>query len=234
MPERSRIHSSEESMRSQISSLVTTRDGPVAADARGSGRRSAPLGALMRALMQCTASGCSRMIGWPGATGSPSSTSHSTTVPPCGATTGCSSREVTRVPTAAPGSSVVPIRQVGDADGALGWARPASARSASRPCGDALPCRATRSRAASRSAGVFSATVSTPGSARLISPVRVPAGGTSITPVTPSSAIVLHAQVPAHRVADLGDDPLAAPRGPVAAPRRRRGWRSARCAGRAR
>ena len=57
-------------------------------------------------------------------------------------------------------------------------------------CGAALPCRAARSRAASRSSGVLSATVSTPGSARLIRPVRVPAGGTSMTPVTPSSPMV--------------------------------------------
>src|SRR5690606_20794233 len=31
--------------------------------------------------------GCRRRTGWPGETGSPSSTSHSTTRPPCGATT---------------------------------------------------------------------------------------------------------------------------------------------------
>ena len=128
-------------------------------------------------------------MGWPGATGSPSSTSHSTTVPPYGATTGCSSREVTSVPTAVPGSIMVPtgrstIRMVP----LLGET---SMRHEGEPsCGAALPCRATRSRAASRSAGVLRATVSTPGSARLIRPVSVPAGGTSMTPVTPSSPMV--------------------------------------------
>ncbi len=57
-------------------------------------------------------------------------------------------------------------------------------------CGAALPWRTARSRAASRSSGVLRATVSTPGSARLMSPVSVPAGGTSMTPVTPSSPMV--------------------------------------------
>ena len=49
------------------------------------------------------------MMGWPGATGSPSSTSHSTIVPPCGATTGCSSWEVTKVATVAPGATVATL-----------------------------------------------------------------------------------------------------------------------------
>src|SRR5690606_32435465 len=47
-----------------------------------------------------------------------------------------------------------------------------------------------RSRAASRSSGVFSATVRTPRRARLARPVSVPPGTSSIIAVTPSSAIV--------------------------------------------
>src|SRR5215207_1341411 len=141
---------------------------------------------------QCIASlpsGCSRTRGCPGDTGSPSSTSHSTTVPPCGATTGLSSCRDTSVPMAVPGSSTVPsgrsTRRMVPLAGAT------SIRQVGEPsCGAALPWRAARSRAASRSSGVFRATVSTSGSDRLTRPVRVPAGGTSISAVTPSSPIV--------------------------------------------
>ena len=69
-----------------------------------------------------------------------------------------------------------------------------------RRSGRRSPCFATNARAASSWSGVLSANVSTPGSARLAMPVSVPAGGISSTPVTPRSAIVSHAQVPAHRV----------------------------------
>ena len=155
-----------------------------------------------------TASGWSRIRGWPGETGSPSSTSHSTTVPPWGAVTGCSSRSVTSMPIVTPGSSVDADRQRRRSGRCPCRGRRASARSGSRRAGTALPCRATRSRAASRSAGVFSATVSTPGSARLIRPVRVPGRRHLDDAGHAELGHRLHAQVPAHRVADLGDDPL--------------------------
>ena len=51
-------------------------------------------------------------------------------------------------------------------------------------------CRRMRSRAASRSAGVLTATVSTPGSVRRARPVSTPPGATSSRPVTPSSRSV--------------------------------------------
>ena len=87
-------------MCSQISSLVTTRLGPVAADTEdarvaGSGRAGSISARGVASLHgrfghddAGTSTGCSRNKGWPGATGSPSSTSHSITSPPCGATTG--------------------------------------------------------------------------------------------------------------------------------------------------
>ena len=55
---------------------------------------------------------------------------------------------------------------------------------------DASPCLAQNSRAASSWSGVLSAKVSTPLSARLAMPVRVPAGGISRMPVTPRSSMV--------------------------------------------
>ena len=57
----------------------------------------------------------------------------------------------------------------------------------------AMPCRAIRSRAAARSSGVFSGDdlgPPSPLSSRLTRPARVPAGGSSMTPVTPRSARV--------------------------------------------
>ena len=68
-----------------------------------------------------------------------------------------------------------------------------------------MACSAMSARAASRSAGVFSARVFTPGIARLARPVRVPPGHSSISAVAPSSLEGLHAQVPADRVGDLVD-----------------------------
>ena len=52
------------------------------------------------------------------------------------------------------------------------------------------PCLSQNARAPSSWSGVLSAKVSTPLSARLAIPVRVPAGGISSTPVTPRSAKV--------------------------------------------
>ena len=102
--------------------------------------------------------------------------------------------------------------------GAVGaWRRRLSGRWLGGRCAGTSACRGggvvgrrrrARSRAASRSSGVFSATLSTPGSARLARPARVPAGGSSIRPVTPRSRHGLHAQVPAHRVAHLVDEPV--------------------------
>ena len=56
--------------------------------------------------------------------------------------------------------------------------------------------------------GLEATSCATPGSARLARPVSVPAGGSSMSAVTPRSVMVAHAQVPAHRRGDLGDDPL--------------------------
>ena len=60
----------------------------------------------------------------------------------------------------------------------------------SMPTPDASPCLAQNARASSSWSGVLSANVSTPLSARLAMPVRVPAGGISRMPVTPRSSIV--------------------------------------------
>src|SRR5262249_21545523 len=58
---------------------------------------------------------------------------------------------------------------------------------------DQALCSAMSSRAASRSSGVFRASVVTPGSARLARPVRVPPGHTSISVVVPSfSKVSMH------------------------------------------
>ena len=83
MPERCWIHSSLESIASTISELGTTRLGPVGADAEDARRARRAGGRARRGVaISSTPSGCRRSSGWPGETGSPSSTSHSTTWPP--------------------------------------------------------------------------------------------------------------------------------------------------------
>ena len=80
--------------------------------------------------------------------------------------------------------------QVG-AGGRCPWpARPASARSGWCRCAMRSPCLSKNARASSSWSGVLRANVSTPFSARLAMPVRVPAGGISSMPVTPRSSIV--------------------------------------------
>ena len=125
-------------------------------------------------------SGWRRTMGWPGETGSPSWTSHSTTTPPCGATTGVLSRRVSMVPTVAPMGRDSPTAVV------RVWAKVPLAGAMSRrqvgwlPIEEAEVCWAIIAQAASRSSGDLSARVSTPGRARLIRPVSVPAGAGSV------------------------------------------------------
>ena len=130
-----------------------------------------------------TASGCSRM-GWPGRVAVLDS--HSTTCRRAGRRR-CSSR----VPAC-------------DVAGALGrWRRRCPRR---RP-----PCSlrdACRSRAASRSSGVLSASVSTPGSARLARSGQRAGRRHLDDPGDAELGHRLHAQVPAHRVAHLADEPV--------------------------
>ena len=76
-----------------------------------------------------------------------------------------------------------------------------------RPLERGRPCSAISARAASRSSGVFRASVCTPGSARLARPVSVPPGHTSMSAVDAELLEGLHAQVPADRVGDLADQP---------------------------
>ena len=88
--------------------------GTVARHGHDAGERCAEGGGDRRAHACASwAMGCRRTIGWPGATGSPSSTSHSTTVPPCGATTGMVSRSVSTVPDGGARRDVVARRRVG-------------------------------------------------------------------------------------------------------------------------
>src|SRR5690606_9454823 len=79
-----------------------------------------------------------------------------------------------------PGGPVVAEREDARARGRVGDAEPGAHR----------VCALIRSRALSRSAGVFRATRSTPLSSRLASPVSVPAGGSSMIAVTPISRMV--------------------------------------------
>ena len=227
MPERSRIHSSEESMRSQISALVTTPGRAVAAhaeDPRVARRRwRVVMAALLISASPRSPRGAAGSTAGRETTGSPSSTSHSTTVPPWGATTGCSSARGPGCRRRCPGSSTVPSGR--STMRIVPLAGATSIRQVGEPsCGAALPWRAARSRAASRSSGVLRATVSTPGSERLTRPVER-AGRRHLDHAGDAElAHRLHAQVPAHRVAHLADDPGAARRGPGRR-RRRRGWR---------
>ena len=133
---------------------------------------------------------------------SPSSTSHSTTWPPCGAVTLVSSRgagdradrarrgRARRRPAASGARWKVPLA-----------GRPASARSGW--CRSARPRRAcrTNARASSSWSGVLRANVSTPFMARLAMPVRVPAGRHLEDAGDAEVEHRLHAEVPADRAA---------------------------------
>src|SRR5580700_2306609 len=137
-------------------------------------------------------SGCSRTSGCPALTGSPSSTSHSMIVAGNGGEIVWLLPRISTRPRSLPELTVVP----GPAGEPFGPARnvPASGATISRQSGGWLSwptsCPAASiARACSSSPGVFRATVFTPGSARRARPVRVPAGGSSISAVTPRSAM---------------------------------------------
>src|SRR5829696_5739895 len=128
--------------------------------------------------------GTSRASGSPGSTRSPSCSSHSTSTPSYPALTWRSSFFVRTAP------SLLPARtQVPSAMPSVLKVPPAGATT-TRQSGVCSPCppaaaRATRARAAGRSSGVRSLTVSTPGSSRRASPASVPAGGSSMIALTP-------------------------------------------------
>src|SRR6516165_1298088 len=147
-------------------------------------------------------SGSSRTSGWPSPTGSPSSTSHSVSTASCEAVTGRSPPRWTTWPRTAPARTVAPAATA-PASPSLPPERkvpPPGAttirHSAGTPTGTAAypfvdaACAAMSSRAASSWSGDFSASSSTPGRARLASPVSVPPGASSISAVTPMSDMV--------------------------------------------
>src|SRR5215472_8960442 len=173
--------------------VAAERQDPSARRALGESHRSSPYSVPL---------GCSRTRGWPTVTGSPSSTSHSMIVAGKAEETGWLPPRISTCPssapvlTAAPGSAAVrcacPARNVPESgatssrqSGAWlsGW------RSSAPPSAIAA-WAASSSRAAPRSPGPFRARVCTPGSARRARPVSVPAGGSSISAVTPRPAMV--------------------------------------------
>src|SRR5918997_1953959 len=171
---------------------------PVAADAqdgRGLGTRGEVehVHLLTSVASALSTMGWRRSSGWPGETGSPFSTSHSTTMPPCGALTGISSRRLRTMPTVLRLGSTV---SASTSSVRTNW--PLPGETTSRQVGfpaigvaeATRPCWCTKASASSSWSGVFNANSSTPFRLRLASPVRVPAGGISSSPVTPRSAIV--------------------------------------------
>src|SRR5699024_4712294 len=146
--------------------------GPVATDAGDPGMvedvRDAERG------HDCDPWGCRRRSGWPGETGSPSSTSHSTIVPAWSACTSRVSRREEIRATTSPAGTSVPGGFVGIATVPLTGA--VTIRHVGALASRAEPCSRTISRAFSRSSGLLRASVSTPLSPRLVSPVRAPAG----------------------------------------------------------
>ena len=99
-----------------------------------------------------------------------------------------------------------PSAQVGGAGGRCPCAgRPASARSGAVHRRRRSPCLATKVAGVLEVGRGSSARTSRRRAGRAWRcPVRVPAGGTSMTPVTPRSPMVSHAEVPADRVARPG------------------------------
>ena len=156
-----------------------------------------------------TPSGCRRMSGWPGETRSPSSTSHSTIVPPYGAVDrGLVLRGPARRRSGAPGAMRAALGQVGGlVEGALGG------RDQHPPGRVGVEVRAAAVLLDERAGVVelvgglqrerLDALHGPPGDA------GQGAGGRHLE--HPGDAEVehrLHAEVPADRRADLGDDPL--------------------------
>ena len=120
----------------------------------------------------------------------------------------CSSRRLATAPTGARGRGC--RRRAGRRSGGrCPWrARRASARSGwSRSC-EASPCLSTNARASSSWSGVLSANVSTPLSGALGDPGQG-AGRRHLEDAGDAEVgHRLHAEVPAHRAGDLGDDPV--------------------------
>ena len=147
------------------------------------------------------------------------------------ARTSVRSRRLATSPSGAPGSSTT-----ASPASAERWKVPLAGETTISQVGvvsitEASPCLAQNARASSSWSGVFRANVSTPGSARLAMPVRVPAGGISRSPVTPRSDMVSMQRSHRTGLRDLADDARASPRDRRGRPGRR-GWRSAACAGR--
>ena len=229
MPERSRIHSSEESMCSH--DLVVGDDALPAGRRRrrGSGCRGAGVAGCARSCG--TASGCSRTIGWPG------------------------DDRVAVLDEPLHDGAAVGRRDHGARRAGSRTSRPCRRAGAPRPaacargCGT-CPCRGRRAGARSaggtsgwrwraarrgprrraRSSGVCSARVSTPGSARLASPVSVPAGGSSMHRRDPDVGHRVQAAGPSGPARPPATRAAGAPRGRRGPPSRRR-WTAAACAG---
>ncbi len=150
------------------------------------------------------------MRGWPGETGSPSSTSHSSTVPPCSAKSFCSSRRETTVTTCSPRAQLAALDGPAALDQCRRTGRPAARQVEAALSGSCTgsACLATNSRAASSWSGVLSA--------KSLHALEVPlgdagqrAGRRHLEDAGDAQfAHGVHAKVPADRVGDLPHDPV--------------------------
>ena len=176
-------------------------------------------------------SGWRRSSGWPGETRSPSSTSHSTILPPCGGGDAGAVAQAGDLADRAPAASTSSAAAVGREWKVPLAGRRASARSAWCRCRDASPCLSQNARASSSWSGVLSANVSTPlqgalGDAGEGAGRRhlEDAGDAEVAPSSPCRG-------PSGPGWRSGRRSGRAPRGRRGRPGRR-GWRSRGCAGR--
>ena len=157
--------------------------------------------------MTVTPSGCRRSSGWPGETRSPSSTSHSMIVPPYGAVTGVSSRGPDGRRSRRRGRAAA-LAQVG------GWRKvPLAGATSIRQVGAGVDL-ARRRRACHERAGVVELVggLEREGLDALHGALGDPGQGAGRRHLEQAGDAEvehrLHAEVPADRAADLGDDPL--------------------------
>ena len=184
----------------------------------------APLGRWPMLARSCRPPpGCSRSSGWPGETRSPSSTSHSTTWPPCGADDADPVAQAARRR-----RSAAPAREHVGARGGLGdrWKVPLAGETTIRQVGVVSMRRALAVLVAER-AGVVELVgrlerEGLDALQRALGDAGEGAGRRHLEDAGDAEvAHRVHAEVPADRAGDLADDAGAAPRG-----RRGRRWPS--------